>query len=212
MQYFQDFLILATIHFFVLIVPGPDFAVITQQSVSHGRRVGLMTAFGISVGLSIHLLYTLLGFSLIIRTNETVFTVIKVLSALYLSYLGFSLIKNNLVTRLTPNKKLDGFDNQVSKAPSDRSAFIKGFITNASNPKATLFFLVIFTTIISPATPLSIQILNGLWMCLATMAWYTLVSRLFTRPNIRNLFLKRKKWFEIFIGIVLIALAIDLVT
>lgn len=87
---------MATIHFLAVVAPGPDFAVVVQQSISWGRRIGAITALGIGIGISVHVLYTILGFGLLIQTNELVFNIVKTISAFYLIYLGFSLIKNNI--------------------------------------------------------------------------------------------------------------------
>jgi threonine/homoserine/homoserine lactone efflux protein len=80
-----------------------------------------------------------------------------------------------------------------------------GFLTNATNPKATLFFLAIFTTIVSAATPLRIQIFYGSWMCFVNAAWFALVGVVFTSPVIRERFLRVGYLFERAIGVLLIA-------
>lgn len=95
MPYLQEFLLLATIHFLAVVAPGPDFAVVVQQSISSGRKIGAITALGIGAGISVHVLYTILGFGLLMQTNEMVFTLVKIVSAIYLVYLGFNLIKSN---------------------------------------------------------------------------------------------------------------------
>ncbi|MGQ1158698.1 LysE family translocator (plasmid) [Acinetobacter baumannii] len=210
MFYLQEFLLLATVHFLAVVAPGPDFAVVVQQSVSWGRKIGAITALGIGAGISVHVLYTILGFGLLIQTNELVFNAVKVVSALYLIYLGLSLIRSNL-------KKVDVAKNEQTveflkdqQVPSAKSAFLKGFITNATNPKATIFFLGIFTTVVHQSTPLNIQFLYGIWMCFVNAAWFIVVAYLFTTQKVRSAFLQKKKWFEIFMGLVLILLAIRL--
>lgn len=210
MFYLQEFLLLATVHFLAVVAPGPDFAVVVQQSVSWGRKIGAITALGIGAGISVHVLYTILGFGLLIQTNELVFNAVKIISALYLIYLGLSLVRSNLKkVDLEKNEQTVGIlkDQQV---PSAKSAFLKGFITNATNPKATIFFLGIFTTVVHQSTPLNIQFLYGIWMCFVNAAWFIVVAYLFTTQKVRNVFLQKKKWFEIFMGLVLILLAIRL--
>lgn len=210
MPYLQEFLLLATIHFLAVVAPGPDFAVVVQQSISLGRKIGAITALGIGAGISVHVLYTILGFGLIMQTNEMVFTLVKIVSAIYLVYLGFNLIKSNLnKPHVNTTNILLNFDSSIS-VPSVKTAFLKGFITNATNPKATIFFLGIFTTIVSQSTPIYIQFLYGIWMCMVNAIWFIMVAYLFTTQRIRNAFLQKKKWFEIFMGFVLILLALKL--
>ena len=94
---------------------------------------------------------------------------------------------------------------------SSNKAFLIGFMTNALNPKATLFFLAVFTTIVSKETPLSVQAIYGVWMCSVNAAWFALVSLLFSHKKIRSVFLCVGYWFERIMGGVLIGFAVKLV-
>ena len=89
-------------------------------------------------------------------------------------------------------------------------ALIMGFMTNALNPKATIFFLAIFTTLVSPTTPMKVQFVYGVWMCSVNALWFMLVAVLFSRPIVRQQFLKMGKKFERVMGLILIALALKL--
>ena len=86
-------------------------------------------------------------------------------------------------------------------------AFTTGFLTNATNPKATLFFLAIFTTIISATTPMKIQALYGIWMCLVNALWFVIVALFFSSSRVRLLFLRLGHWFERSMGVILILFA-----
>ena len=85
-----------------------------------------------------------------------------------------------------------------------------GFMTNALNPKATIFFLSIFTTLVSVTTPLKIQIFYGLWMCAVNALWFMVVAKVFSYSSIRNQFLKNIKLFERLMGGILVILALNL--
>lgn len=86
-----------------------------------------------------------------------------------------------------------------------------GFLTNATNPKATLFFLAIFTTLVQPATPLPVQALYGLWMCGVNAGWFMIVAVLFTVVRVRDAFLRMGHWLERLMGVVLLLFALRLV-
>ncbi len=204
-QYISEFIALAAIHFLAVIVPGPDFAVTIRQSVTYGRKTGLITSLGIGAGISVHVIYTVLGVGLIISQSDTAFLIAKIIGAVYLIYLGINLIKaQKTITNFHSNE-------QVMVSPSAGKAFIVGFMTNALNPKATLFFLAVFTTIVSQETPLSVQAVYGVWMCSVTAAWFSLVSLLFSHENIRAVFLSVGHWFERIVGIILLGFAVKLV-
>ena len=90
-------------------------------------------------------------------------------------------------------------------------AFRRGFFTNALNPKATLFFMSLFTLVISPTTPTSVQVGYGVYMALATWAWFSILSIILSRNNVRGFFQQRGYWFDRGIGIILITLAVRVV-
>ncbi|WP_339544994.1 LysE family translocator [Pseudomonas sp. RA_35y_Pfl2_P32] len=202
-NYLGEFLALATIHFLAVVAPGPDFAVTIRQSVRFGRWVGICTALGIGAGISVHVLYTVLGVGALMHTTPWLLTVAKVLGGGYIVYLGVSLLRSK------PKSTLDS--EPVAAAPeapqSLRKAFTTGFLTNATNPKATLFFLAIFTTLISATTPLGVQALYGLWMCLVNALWFVLVALFFSSNRVRQQFMRMGHWFERTMGVILILFA-----
>ncbi|WP_435037680.1 LysE family translocator [Pseudomonas neuropathica] len=202
-NYLGEFLALATIHFLAVVAPGPDFAVTIRQSVRFGRLVGICTALGIGTGISVHVLYTLLGVGALMHTTPWLLTVAKVIGGAYILYLGVSLLRSK------PKSALEG--EKTSEEPVVEQtlfkAFSTGFLTNATNPKATLFFLAIFTTIISAETPLQIQAFYGLWMCFVNALWFVIVALFFSSSKVRLLFMRMGHWFERTMGVVLILFA-----
>ena len=202
-NYLGEFLALATIHFLAVVAPGPDFAVTIRQSVRFGRLVGICTALGIGAGISVHVLYTLLGVGALMHTTPWLLTVAKVIGGAYILYLGVSLLRSK------PKSAIEG--EKTSEEPVVEQtlfkAFSTGFLTNATNPKATLFFLAIFTTIISAETPLQIQAFYGLWMCFVNALWFVVVALFFSSSRVRLLFMRMGHWFERTMGVVLILFA-----
>jgi RhtB (resistance to homoserine/threonine) family protein len=196
------------VHFLAVMSPGPDFAVTVSQSVRHGRKTGLLTALGIGTGISVHVLYTLLGVGVLIHTSHWIGQGARWLGGAYLVYLGVKLL------RARPARLPEAGNGQPTAAgvgaaavPTVRQAFTTGFLTNATNPKATLFFLAIFTTIVSPGTPMLIQIGFGVWMCATTAIWFCLVSLLFSTARVRRQFERLGHWFERVMGALLLLLA-----
>ncbi|MGE8068432.1 LysE family translocator [Pseudomonas sp. NPDC089569] len=202
-NYLGEFLALATIHFLAVVAPGPDFAVTIRQSVRFGRWVGICTALGIGAGISVHVLYTLLGVGALMHALPWLLTVAKVVGGAYILYLGLGLIRSQPKTMLEGDKTTD----EPIAEQTRLKAFTTGFLTNATNPKATLFFLAIFTTLISTTTPLKIQALYGVWMCSVNALWFVIVALFFSSPRVRLLFLRLGHWFERSMGVILILFA-----
>ena len=202
-NYLGEFLALATIHFLAVVAPGPDFAVTIRQSVRFGRGVGICTALGIGAGISVHVLYTLLGVGALMHTTPWLLTVAKIVGGAYILYLGVSLLRSQPKSVLEGEKEAD----EPMVEQTLLKAFTTGFLTNATNPKATLFFLAIFTTLISATTPLNIQALYGVWMCFVNALWFVFVALFFSSVRVRVLFMRMGHWFERTMGVILILFA-----
>ncbi|KGQ30434.1 lysine transporter LysE [Gallibacterium genomosp. 2] len=196
--YLSEFLTLALVHFLAVVSPGPDLAVTTANSVRYGRKIGIMTAIGIGFGISIHVIYSLIGLSFL-HEQSTLFNVIRLLGALYLLYLAYLLIGRG--------KESDKSFSAEAEEITSYSAFLNGFLTNVLNPKAVLFFVAIFTSLISPNTPLFLKIGYGLWMCSVNALWFTFVALFFTKPAIRQAFLLKSHYFNRIMGVILALLA-----
>ena len=85
-----------------------------------------------------------------------------------------------------------------------------GFLTNGLNPKATLFFLALFTVVIDATTPVSIQIIYGIYLAVATFAWFALLSKVLGRQSVRDFVLRSGVLFERAMCLVLIFLAVQI--
>ncbi|WP_225622399.1 LysE family translocator [Musicola keenii] len=203
--YWHEFLSLALIHFLVVLSPGADFAVTVRQSVCYGRTTGLFTALGIGAGISIHVMYTLVGVSALMQASSWFLNVAKITGGGYLFYLGIKFITSQY--SMTEDAFQEG---NIINRPSGKKAFLSGFITNATNPKATLFFLAIFTSVVSTATPWFIQAGYGVWMCGVNALWFMLVSLLFSHSAVRAYFLSYGRWFEKLMGVMLLVFAVRL--
>jgi RhtB (resistance to homoserine/threonine) family protein len=205
-SYVAEFTALAVIHFLAVVAPGPDFAVTIRQSVRHGRRAGISTALGIGAGISVHVIYTLLGVGALMQATPWLLRLAEVLGGAYLFYLGVVFIRS----RNDQKTVLSALAANGADSPNFRRSFMLGFLTNATNPKATLFFLAVFTTMVSASTPLRIQMFYGAWMCCVNAVWFVLVSIVFTNPAIRERFLRMGCVFERMIGILFIAFSMRL--
>lgn len=190
----------ATITILAVISPGADFAMVTRNSMMLSRRAGVLTAAGIALGVLVHVAYSLLGVGLVISRSILLFSLIKYLGAAYLVYLG--------VTMLRARPEAPGVA-QV-RALSDFGALRIGFLTNATNPKTTLFVVSLFTQVISPQTPFSIQLGYGAFMSLAHLLWFMLVACAFSLAPAQSMVATARHHVERAIGGVLVCLGLTL--
>ncbi len=200
--YMNEFLIYVFAMFMALLSPGPDFAMILKQSITYGKRASIIASIGIGCGVSVHLVYTLLGIGLIISQSIVLFSIIKYLGAAYLIYIGYQSLKSS-------GMKLEAQGEQKHEYISDRKSFMMGFLCNALNPKATLFFLSMFTVVVSPTTPLEVQAGYGLFSAITAILWFVALSLILSLNKVRNFFNSFGKMFDKAIGAVLISLGIS---
>ncbi len=205
-MYITQFITVAVVHFLALISPGPDFAMITRNSLTHSREIGISTALGLALGMSVHITYSLLGIGLLISRSILLFSIIKYIGAGYLIYIGYK----SLTTKSQKNE-LGGEDtktNLVSKSITNREAIKIGFLTNVLNPKATLFILAVFTQVFGSHTPLVLELACGLEMVVVTFVWFALIAHVFSHSIVKSKVHRVQHIIEKITGGVLIALGI----
>lgn len=198
----HQLLIVAGIHLLAVMSPGPDFIMMLRNSVVYSRRTALWSAVGLGLGIATHVTYCLLGIALVISQSIMLFNAIKYLGAAYLIYIGIKSLRTKKVKRyheLRAAKKEDIAPLQAIKI---------GYLTNVLNPKATVFFLALFTQVISPSTAFGWKLAYGLEMVLATTVWFSIVGIFMTHSPVQRAFMGIKHHVEHFFGVVLIALGV----
>ena len=201
MEYLTIIGTVTIIHLLAVISPGPDFIMACKNSLTYSRRIGIWTAVGFGGGIAVHIFYSLAGLALIISKSILLFNVIKFLGAGYLIYIGLKSI-------LSKSSKIELNKYHKKEDITRFSAIRIGFLTNVLNPKATLFFLSLFTLVISPKTPLSVISIMSVIMIINTMLWFSLVAIFLTQKRIRPIFEKFQNVFNKTLGGLLIALGI----
>ena len=188
----------------IIIIPGPDFFIVLNNTLKGNAKNGIMAGLGIS---SAHVFYSALaafGLIFILTTSYYVFTVIKILGSIYIAYLGIKTILNakkafNIST-----------DKDVKTDMKLRLSYKQGFISTIFNPKAILFYVSILPQFITKEDgSMQILVLSSLFI-LTVFIWFFLCSFLFN--YIRQIFnnVKIKSMLDYAIGTVLIGLAISI--
>lgn len=214
MNLFEGLILITSIHLLAAASPGPDFVLVSQQTLTHGKKAGLLCSIGIALGLSIHIIYSALGLAAIIASSETALWIIKLGGGCYLLYLGIQGIKAK------PSNNIGVSDNDISiqsvpnyaKQYSPLKTIGKGFLCNALNPKAPIYFVALFTIVLSPNMPLIHIIIYGLWMMLIQLVWFSFVALLLSRPRVSQAFQKLGHWLDRILGGAMIIMGIKVIT
>jgi RhtB (resistance to homoserine/threonine) family protein len=206
--YWQEFIVFALAHVLSLISPGPDFLMVVQSSLRYSRQSAILVALGIACGEMIHVTYSILGIGLMIAQSIWAFTVLKYLGGAYLVYIGIQSLRSK--PQAVGQMAAECADKLQDKNPTAWRAFGMGFLTNALNAKAAFFTVSFFTVLVSPTTPVIVQMGYGLFIWLSTFAWFSLVALFLTHGSIQGRFLGAKHWIERTCGALLVLLGFKL--
>jgi len=150
------------------ITPGPDSLFIMARSATQGWRAGFVACWGIGSGVFVHVFAAALGLSALLAASATAFTVVKVIGAAYLVWIGIGMLRQRAAAAT------DDAEATAPRALRYRDIFRQGFLTNALNPKVALFFLAFVPQFIAPdahSKPLAFIVLgvifdvNGMLWC-----------------------------------------------
>ena len=201
MDLYQGLLLITSIHLLAAAAPGPDFVLVSQQTLSNGKSAGLLCSLGIAAGLSIHILYSSLGLAAIIASSSPTLWGIKILGGCYLIYLGV----NGLRVRVRTTEKMT---TQTVVARSAIKTISLGFFCNVLNPKAPIYFVSLFIVVLSQDTPVQHLLIYGLWMMVLQLAWFSLLAMLLSRSAVTERFQRLGHWIDRIAGGTMLLLGI----
>ena len=191
----DQILVIVSVTFLVMISPGPDMVLVLRNTFVGGRRAGLQTSMGILSGNLVHITYCVLGIGLLISQSIQAFSALKYAAGAYLIYLGIMSFRSG-------DKRLD--TNDVEDRRPDRRWFVQGFVNNLLNPKGTLFYLGVFTTVITPETSPSAMLLLIVSMMLVSASFWLVFVFTLDRPTLREFVQRSQQSVNRVSGVVLI--------
>lgn len=197
----SQFATIAVAHALAVISPGPDYALILRHSARFGRHSALAASAGIASGILGHTLFAISGVSLLLLTNPLWLKLLTWCGAGYLLYLASQALRSRPAGSDQPLPE--------ERALSRRSAYWQGLLTNGLNPKALLFFVAIFVVVKDASV--SMKLVYGSYMALATLAWFASLSLLLTRPAVRQWMQRCGHYLDWATGVVMALLALLLV-
>ncbi len=185
-----------------LMVPGPDMLLVLSSTFANQRRGGIITSFGVCSGYLVHIVAAVLGFTAIILASATLFSLVKFIGAGYLIYLGFRAWHSNSALFLDRGEQ-----------DTSLNLFTQGFLGNALNPKAILFFMALIPQFVSPSLGnIALQVvILGVVDIGISLIWY--ISLVLLANRIRLVLTSRPKvvaWIDRAMGSLLVIIGVRL--
>jgi threonine/homoserine/homoserine lactone efflux protein len=195
----DQILVIVSVTVLVMVTPGPDMVLVLRNTFVGGRPAGLQTSTGILCGNLVHITYCMLGIGLLISRSILAFSALKIAAAAYLVYLGIMSLRSD-------TKSLDARDPHDRRLT--RSWFVQGFVNNLLNPKGTLFYLGVFTAVITPETsPGAMFLLIVTMMVISACFWISFVH-LLERRTLRDIVERSQQKVNRVLGALLILLGL----
>jgi threonine/homoserine/homoserine lactone efflux protein len=178
---YGSFLIFAVV---LVLVPGPDFAVITKNTLAGGRRRGSWSAAGVASSNAVQGLAAAAGLGALVTRAQPVFQAIKWAGIAYLAFLGVQALRSALAGRYAESEET---------AARPGAGWRQGFLSNITNPKVLVFYLAVLPQFLGPDAPLSALLLLALSHAALSLVYLLVVvtgiaraRRLLTRRNVRR--------------------------
>lgn len=186
--------------------PGPSFLVVAQHSLSKSRAHGVATAVGTALGVSIFAVLASFGVTSLLENVPSAYLVFKVLGGTYLLYLAYRIwggARHPLLVSGQVDQQQGGLFN----------AFIRGLITQTSNPKTALVIAGIFAAFVPVKPPANTALLVAVIAFVIDFSWYALVAVSLSTSKTRDVYQRAKAGFDraasVFLGLVGVKLLIS---
>ena len=154
------------------------------------------------MGILMHSLLSIAGIYMILSLYPHLLFYMKIIASLYIAFLGIRtlMISNNIKIDISVNK----IDISFFKS------FFTGFLTNALNPKAFLFFIMVFALISNTTESVVIKMALGVYMAVATFIWFTFISISFAKISQGAVIKKIIPYLEKIVGVLLILISLQI--
>ncbi len=199
------FLTVALVHLIALMSPGPDFFFVSQTAASRLRREAMMGVVGISLGIVVWAGVALMGLHLILQKMAWLHQIIMVGGGIYLCWMGWQLLRSARAQQAPPAAEA-----QVALPKAGRS-FIRGFLTNLSNPKAVIYFGSVFSLFVGDSVGAGARWGLFLLIVAETFVWFSLVAVVFALPAMRRGYQRLAKWIDGVAGVLFTGFGLHLI-
>lgn len=206
---YQLLLSLALIHTLALASPGPDFALVVKLATQAQRRTALASALGLAVAITLHTLLSLTGISLIIKSAENLYIAVQLIGATYLAWMGLGAIREAIMH--WRDKKQLQISSTSHRELTVLQGFIQGLSTNLLNPKAMVFFITLFSTLISPTVNLETKVAITLLMFLLSLIWFSLIALVLSKPVIQQKMQRATPMINLITGLLFVSVSLVII-
>ncbi|MGF1686563.1 LysE family translocator [Photobacterium japonica] len=178
------FITVAIAHFLALLSPGPDFVIVVKSAVRNKGKNALGVAFGIAAANAVYITLCLVGVGSILAASVPVMIALKLIGGLFLIYLAVQAIR----AKKSAYKNIEIEADSTPHHTSFFREFFIGFMSGILNPKNLLFYLSLFTVVLSSEVGFYFKLALGVWMTLVVLIWDAAIIALLSTEKVRGQF------------------------
>ena len=190
-------LTICALHFVAQLSPGPDVLLIAKSSASTSRANTLKIILGISVGIVVWVVLTLLGFTVLMEQFPWIQQVLMLLGGVFLARMGWAMLNGGLKT-LKQETNLD--ETQQLAAPDSKNHFLLGLLTNLSNPKTLIYFSSVFSLALSSSASAHLKTQLAVIIPIQTFLVFALFMLIMSMPKIKTAYQRSGSYIDIISG------------
>lgn len=180
------FVTVAIAHFLALLSPGPDFVLVVKSAIKNEGKNAIGVALGIAAANAVYISLCLVGVGSILAASVPVMITLKVIGGLFLIYLAVQALR----ARKSSYKDLDIAKSTSSTESTFLKEFFTGFMSGILNPKNLLFYLSLFTVVLTPEIGFAFKLGLGIWMTAVVFLWDLSIIFLLSTRTVRSKFTK----------------------
>lgn len=181
---------LVFIHLCALVTPGPDFFLVSQTAISRSRQQSMFVVAGITMGMMFWAMLAMLGLNIIFDKITWLRHVLLVLGGLYLCYLGIQMLRSAFAKK--QNQEIHTFE----LPQSNLSFFLKGLLTNISNPKAVIYFGSVFSVFMANPVLDNVHFVMFILVSIVTFLWFSFVAFIFSLAKFKQAYKNATQWID----------------
>jgi len=195
------FVTVAIAHFLALLSPGPDFVLVVKSAIRNKGKNAIGIALGIASANALYISLCLIGVGSILASSVTLMIVLKVIGGLFLIYLAVQALRASKGSYENLDIVEHSYSNKVKA--TFLKEFITGFMSGILNPKNLLFYLSLFTVVLTPEVGLAFKVGLGIWMTVIVFLWDILIIFTLSTPKVRSKFTKLAYYIDKVTGAIL---------
>ena len=195
------FVTVAIAHFLALLSPGPDFILVVKSAIKNKGKNAIGVALGIALANAVYIGSCLIGVGSILAASVPVMIALKIIGGVFLIYLAVQALR----ARKSSYDNLDIVEskNNIASKSTFLKEFITGFMSGILNPKNLLFYLSLFTVVLSPEVGFAFKLGLGIWMTIIVFLWDLSIIFLLSTRKIRTKFTKAAYYIDKVTGAIL---------